>query len=185
MIKISPQHRLGGYEKTFSGTKLKEEINLNLMSIAAPNADPKPVSKLMQKALKLSWPEIGTTNSSAKPKISFLGLQNDMIFAAFNSASDADKLAKIFNGKAYMTNQSDAWIGLSLSGPLARAALERISQLDLHPDSFAQGAVARTAMEHLGVIIWRTGKDAFTLISATSSAESFLHAIEESLDNVS
>jgi sarcosine oxidase subunit gamma len=42
----------------------------------------------------------------------------------------------------------------------------------------------RTVMEHLGVLILRTGDDAFMLLSASSSAKSFLHALETSVANV-
>ena len=43
---------------------------------------------------------------------------------------------------------------------------------------------ARTVMEHLGVLILRTGEDDYLLLSASSSAKSFLHAVEVSLTNV-
>ncbi|MYA88775.1 MAG: sarcosine oxidase subunit gamma, partial [Boseongicola sp. SB0662_bin_57] len=37
-----------------------------------------------------------------------------------------------------------------------------------------------TVMEHMGAMAIRTGDDAFLLLSAGSSAESFLHAVETS-----
>ena len=40
-------------------------------------------------------------------------------------------------------------------------------------------------MEHLGTIIIRTEQDTFLLLSASSSAGSFLHAVETSIRNVS
>jgi sarcosine oxidase subunit gamma len=39
-------------------------------------------------------------------------------------------------------------------------------------------------MEHLGTIVLRDGTDSFLLLSAHSSAESFLHAVETSIRNV-
>ncbi|MDX1786447.1 MAG: sarcosine oxidase subunit gamma, partial [Roseovarius sp.] len=70
-----------------------------------------------------------------------------------------------------------------ISGPGSLAALERICMLDLHPDAFKVNAVARTVMEHMGAIIARTGEDTYLLLSASSSAKSFLHAIELSIEN--
>jgi sarcosine oxidase subunit gamma len=39
-------------------------------------------------------------------------------------------------------------------------------------------------MEHLGVLILRSGDDEYLLLSASSSARSFLHAVETSLRNI-
>jgi len=107
-------------------------------------------------------------------------------FAIFTRATpDAEPhVQSLLKGAAYTTDQTDVWTGLMLDGLLARTALERICPIDLHPDAFAEGAAARTVMEHLGVLIIRTGPDAYLLLSASSSAGSFLHAVETSLVNV-
>ena len=76
------------------------------------------------------------------------------------------------------------WVMLEISGPKSREALARLCTLDLHADTFAEGEVARTMMEHLGVIILRNAPDSFILLSARSSAKSFLHAVETSIDNI-
>ena len=82
---------------------------------------------------------------------------------------------------AALTDQSDAWVVLEVSGPDCRLALERICPIDLHPDAFAVNAVARTVMEHMSAIIWRKGENEFRLCSARSSAGSFVHAVENSI----
>ena len=63
-----------------------------------------------------------------------------------------------------------------------REALERICPLDLHPDAFGVDHAARTVMEHLGVLIIRTGEEAYLLLSASSSAGSFQHALHLSME---
>ena len=73
---------------------------------------------------------------------------------------------------------------LRLRGEKAREALERICLLDLDESAFQVGDAARTAMEHLGTVILREGSDCFLLMSAGSSAKSFLHAVETSVRNV-
>ena len=72
-----------------------------------------------------------------------------------------------------------------MSGTGVRVALERICPLDLDDQAFPEGRVARTAMEHLSVIILRDGPDSFLLMSPRSSARSFRHAVELSVENVS
>ena len=51
-------------------------------------------------------------------------------------------------------------------------------------EAFGDGRVARTVMEHLGVIIHRESDGTYLLMSASSSAESFLHAVETSIKYV-
>jgi sarcosine oxidase subunit gamma len=70
---------------------------------------------------------------------------------------------------------------LAIKGEGVYAALERICQLDVSEKTFPVGSVARTQMEHLGVIIIKQENDSFMLMSAASSAENFLHAVVTSV----
>ena len=77
--------------------------------------------------------------------------------------------------------ETDAWVVLQISGPDVRAVLERLCPLDLHDATCPIDSAQRTVMEHMGAIIIRTAPDRFLLLSASSSAKSFLHAVETSL----
>ena len=70
-----------------------------------------------------------------------------------------------------------------ISGKGVRRALERICSLNLGPTVFEIDAAARTSMEYLGTIIIRNDEDSFLLMSASSSANSFLNAVEKSIEN--
>ena len=83
-----------------------------------------------------------------------------------------------------MTIQTDAWVILRISGPLALKALERICPINLEPDVFLENDIARTIMEHLGSIVICEKVGSYLVMSASSSAKSFLHALETSLQNV-
>ena len=117
-----------------------------------------------------------------------LGMQPDQVFILFESP-DPDQavltVAGALGSAAYVTDQSDSWAMLRMSGTGVRVALERICPLDLDDQAFPEGRVARTAMEHLSVIILRDGADSFLLMSPRSSARSFRHAVELSVENVS
>ena len=86
---------------------------------------------------------------------------------------------------AYLTDQSDSFAIVRIKGARSRDALERICPIDLHLDEFSVGTVTRTLMEHLGVIILREDEDAFMLMSARSSARTFWHAVQTSIQNIS
>ena len=82
------------------------------------------------------------------------------------------------DGKGYTTDQTDAWVVLEISGPDTMAAMERLCPLDLA--SFETGTSGRTVMEHMGAFVVKIEDNRFWLMSASSSAASFLHAVETS-----
>ena len=115
-----------------------------------------------------------------------MGLQPGQVFALF--AYDGDtavaEIAQALGENGYYSDQSDSWAMLRLSGSAAVGALARICPLDLDASVFPDGTVTRTVMEHMGVIVLREGTDSFLLMAARSSAANFLHAVEQSVRNV-
>ena len=97
-------------------------------------------------------------------------------------ATASDLLGKMISNRVAMTDQSDAWVTLELTGPLIRLTLERICPIDCSSTAMPIGTTARTMIGHLGTIISRrpdddNGNPCFWLMSARSSAASFLHFI--------
>lgn len=171
---------------SFDGVTLKEVADFGLVSIAAPIGGEKKLIQAVKKSYGCDLPAVGSSDVSKNSELRMLGLQPGQWFAFFPHAGD-DALSSVsekLGMGGYYTDQSDSWAVLEISGERAREALERICPLDLHPTAFPKGAVSRTVMEHLGVINLRTGEDTFTLMSARSSAQSFLHAVETSIRNV-
>lgn len=159
MLKASSP--LDGFHIEIAGTSLSEITDLQITSAAARD-------------VPQAWPEPGYSNDASGSRIIRLAIDQAFILGTFDP---------VFHGNAVTTDQSDSWAALRLRGPLARAALERICMIDLHPAAFGQDRVARTLMEHLNVIIICTNIDDYLLLSARSSAVSFLHAVETSLTN--
>lgn len=177
---------LGGFQKQFDETVLTEVLGQALVSIAVPLGGAAALQEAMTSAYGASPPACGNSIRSKDGTVHFLGMQPDQFFALFDfEGNDAVGAVAGFLGEAgYYTDQSDSWAMLRLSGPHARDALERICPLDLAPGEFPPGQVARTVMEHLGAIILYEDEDNFFLMSPRSSAASFLHAVETSIENV-
>ena len=137
-------------------------------------------------ALKKGWglSRPSPTLGMAKGDTRAISMAADQLFLIFPhrspnaSAEVQDKLA----GAGYTTDQTDGWVILEITGPDTLAALERLCPLDLA--AFPDNATARTMTEHLGATIIRLQSDRFLLLSARSSAASFLHAVETSYRNV-
>jgi sarcosine oxidase subunit gamma len=164
--------------------RLREIHDLDLCALAIPHKGASKLKAAIKAGFDLSMPT--PVKSTADAKTRLLMTQPDQIFAMTPRSKHAEtSVHKAIGDTAYITDQTDAWVVLELSGPTSRTALERICQLDLHPEAFKQNQVARTTMEHMGSMIIRTDKDTFLLMSGSSSAASFLHAVELSAQHVS
>lgn len=82
---------------------------------------------------------------------------------------------------AYTTDQTDGWVAFALDGPGARAALARLTPLDLRPDVFAEGATARSLLQHAPLSLTRTGPEAYLLLTFRSMAGTAAHELARAL----
>jgi heterotetrameric sarcosine oxidase gamma subunit len=183
---LEPASALDEYKQQFDGTELRELVDIGKISIAIPLKGEQEVEKALANLFGVAIPAVGNSVLSDDKTARVIRLGNDQLFVLlFNGQPDPRSvLAEKFDDVAYLTDQSDSWVALEIQGAKARQALERICMVDLHPDVFLQNHIARTLMEHLGVLIIRNGDDSYVLMSASSSAKSFLHAITTSIRNV-
>lgn len=184
---LTAQPALGGYDRTFGSTRLAECTDLAAVSITVPLGGDMEFESALASAYGISRPEPGMSVLARDGETRLLALGVDQFFALFSHATpDALQIVgSALEDAAYLTDQTDNWVFLELTGPRARPALERICPIDLHPTSFSVGSAARTVMEHLGALVVRMDDESYLLASASSSAGSFLHAIETSIENVS
>jgi sarcosine oxidase subunit gamma len=75
----------------------------------------------------------------------------------------------------YITDQSDSWAIVALKGDNALRVMERLCPLDLA--RWPIGAAARSMLEHLAVIVVKSGDTEFELLSPRSTALDFWHAL--------
>lgn len=60
---------------------------------------------------------------------------------------------------------------LELSGPAARATLEKGCPVDLHPRSFGPGTAVATTVGPVPVLLWQTGETTYRLLPRSSFAD--------------
>jgi len=177
---------LAGYNRQSGDISLRAPSGLSIVSVSLPLDGDSEADKAIEAAFGAALPDPGKS-VCAKDGARLIRLGQDQAFIIFHhTAPDAERVvARMLDSKAYTTDQTDVWVCLEIDGTNSRRALERICPIDLHPDAFAQNDAARTVMEHLGALVVRTGANGFLLLSASSSAGSFLHAVETSVKNVS
>ena len=188
------QSPLGGYEMITSGASLIEVTGLSKVSVA-PFAGSQAVFQTAMAKLfetgKNDSPKPSATmalNQSGKQNCILMPSAQNQWFLCFDDdGTNPIDAAKTLMGKSLskqmaMTDQSDSWVILALFGPQSGQTLSRICPIDCGVSAMPIGTTARTSMEHLGAIITRRPDEGdhqpcFWLLSARSSAASFLHAI--------
>jgi sarcosine oxidase subunit gamma len=191
---LTAQSPLGGYETIVDGTSLIEVTGLSMVSVAplagSQAAFQTAIAKLF-KTGRSDSPKPSATmalDRSGKQRCILMPSAQNQSFLCFdNDGTNPIDAAKALLGKSLskqiaMTDQSDSWVVLALSGPQSRQTLARICPIDCSASAMPIGTTARTSMEHLGAIITRRPDEGnhqpcFWLLSARSSAASFLHAI--------
>lgn len=84
------------------------------------------------------------------------------------------------NLPAAVTDQSDAWVTLDLAGAEARAVLARLVPLDLR--RAAPGQAARSALNHMPLILMVEGEAAFRLMTFRSMARTAWHELVTAME---
>lgn len=82
---------------------------------------------------------------------------------------------------AALTDQSDGWAGLRLSGPAAADVLARLVPLDLSPRVFPTCAAARSLLGHMALVLMRPEPEVFDLLVFRSMARTAVHELETAM----
>jgi heterotetrameric sarcosine oxidase gamma subunit len=85
---------------------------------------------------------------------------------------------------AAVTDQSDGWAVLSVSGLAAVEVLARLVPLDLRLAAFPVGRVARSGLNHMNAVILRTGDYAVEVMVFRSMARTAWHELETTMHMV-
>lgn len=179
MKSLAPQNRLPDDALEMSGGVLKIIQNKEILSINFPLSSEGKITKLLKAS-------VAPGKSANFGKHHLLWTEVGQFFCYGDKAPLGEAaLAKRVGGAGYVTDLSDGWVAVQLSGAQAQNMLDQITLPDLSNEAFAIGDVTSTLMTHLRVIIWRNSDTSFTLLSAASSASSFLHALSEELQTAS
>lgn len=158
---------------TASGTTLAEADPGTVTSVALlPGA-----GKLAAKGLKtlgLTFPEANRFSTKNGATLVWTGREQAFLIGIDAPAIDG----------AALTDQSGGWATLTLTGPLAEAALSRHVALDLRLSAFPVGTAWRAGLYHMNAILLRTAPDQITIMVFRSMARTAWHEIEVALRTV-
>jgi heterotetrameric sarcosine oxidase gamma subunit len=93
----------------------------------------------------------------------------------------SDELQRELADTAAVSDQSDGYAVMRLSGDKVRATFEKGLGVDLHPRAFRPGDAAVTACAHIGVILWQLDETpTYEIAVFRSLAAAFWHWLSES-----
>lgn len=173
MVKLMARSPLDGLDETLGTTRLREVTVGPITSIAPGPGGEEALDKALLTAHGLGFPAPGDTLAAGDARIIWSGPGQAFLLGV---APD-DALA----GLAAMTEQSDGWAAMELSGAEAAAVLARLVAVDLRDSHFAVGATARCTLVHMNCSLTRLEDGAWLILvfrsMALSAAEEIRHAM--------
>jgi len=85
---------------------------------------------------------------------------------------------------AAITDQSDAWVWVHLSGVDARAVLARLTPLDLRDHAMPVDGTARSTINHMQAIVIRPAAEAYEIAVFRSMAGTLVHELQVAMTGV-
>jgi len=150
------------------GTVTLAEVEVGpITSLAVFPGGAKAVAKGL-KTLGLAMPEPNTFAEKKGVRIVWSGRDQAFLIGAE---------PPVLEGAA-LTDQSDGWAVLSVSGAAAVEVLARLVPVDLRLVAFPVGRAIRTQLNHMNVVILRVGDHAFEILVFRSMARTAWHELE-------
>ncbi len=173
MPELIAKSALEGRSST-SGTVTLAEVAVGpITSIAVFPGGAKAVAKGL-KTLGLAMPEPNSFAEKKGARIVWTGRDQAFLIGV---------APPVLEGAA-VTDQSDGWAVLSVSGAGVADVLARWVPIDLRLAAFPVGRAVRTQLNHMNVVILRVGDHAFEVMVFRSMARTAWHEVETAMHMV-
>lgn len=147
-----------------------------LTSLAPYKGKTDALSAVLKSKHGISFPMANRAETTGGGRILWFGHNMALLMGPVPDAALSEHAA--------LTDQSDAWTCLQLSGAGAEAVLARLAPVDLRLVNFPVGATARTLLEHVNASVTREAEDCFLILVFRSMTGTVIHEIERAMENV-
>lgn len=144
----------------------------NILSVAPFKGQGMAVGEAMKVAIKINLPPVGSVTSRNGIRVMWSGQGQWFVVGEF----DLGWLSDALHTNAAVTDQSDAWIALTLAGKDAGEVMSRLCSLDL--SELAQGQTARAEFAHMMSCITPT-LDGFEIMIMRSFSKTAVQHIQK------
>jgi sarcosine oxidase, subunit gamma len=122
-------------------------------------------------------PGSGDVRTSGDTAVLWLGPTEFLVVAPAEDHESPDRsliqelLAALADGEGQVVDLSANRTTFELSGPRARAVLEKGCSLDLHPRTFRPGTALSTEIGNIPAILWKTADETYRIFPRASFAD--------------
>jgi sarcosine oxidase subunit gamma len=141
-----------------------------ITSVAPFKGQQKTVSAALKDALGFGLPAVGRTVGKSDVRLMWAG--QGLTFVMNAPVPDLARLAAV-------TDQSDGWAAVSISGAGVEDVLARLMPLDLRSATFKTGHTARTMVAHMTASVTRTSAQTFELMVMRSMVVTLMHDLDD------
>lgn len=150
------------------GVVTAEEVEAGpLTALAAFKGQADALKDALDAAHGVGWPAPGHSTVQGTARIMWFGHAHALLMGVTPDPGLA--------AHAALTDQSDAWAVVRLSGDGARDVLARLTPLDLRDAVFPTGACARSDLAHMQAAVLRTGDQVWQVMVFRSMAATLVH----------
>lgn len=167
MVKLIAETPLAGHLPLVVGSLRLFEVSYDCIQGVAPfKGQEQSVRQVIKSSLKAELP---LPNRVIGP-VHWVGPGQYLILGDW--VSDLD-------GKAAVTDQSDAWAIMAVQGADVEAVLARLIPIDLRFPIFSQGQTARTLVGHMTASVTRVSADRIDVMVMRSMAGTLAHEVSK------
>ena len=187
-IALTPQSAFAGPPVTAPGGRgvlVSDRDGLGLATVLVRKGQGDALRARLQGHFGMELPD--GPRRAAAGDVAFAGTARGAWLATCENGANsfAASLREALRDVASVSDQSDGYAVLRLTGQKVHEALAKLLPIDLHPRVFRPGDVATTIAAHMGVTFWRLddgadGAPVFEIVAFRSLAKSLWHAINES-----
>ncbi|TNF58492.1 MAG: sarcosine oxidase subunit gamma [Rhodobacteraceae bacterium] len=160
--------------KTIGSLTLSEAAPEAITSVTPFRGQEAAVSEALKAQIGAAWPAPNRMTGRAGARVVFSGRGQAFVLGP--------RIAPIAG--AALSDQTDAWASVELSGTGAADALARLVPIDLRPGVFRQGHCARTLIFHMPGLVMHTGQDRYGLMVFRSMARTLVHDLESAMEAI-
>lgn len=158
-----------------AGSRLGE-VEAGQMTSIAPFDGKQKAATTALKELGLKFPGPNKVAVKGKTRLVWWGRGQAMLMGV--------EVPKALAGIAALSNQSDGWAVMELSGAQSEAVLARLAPIDLREAVFPKNTVARTMLGHMTATIVRVSDESFEIAIMRSFARTAVHEISVAMKSV-
>ena len=158
------------------GTVYVEEVETSLFLVGPFDKKLKQAAAVLVTQMGLEWP---TAHVMKRTGVAY-ALWFDHAHIALMGVEPSAKLLQY----AAVTDVSDGWCIVDISGPEVRDVLARVTPLDMRSKSFKTGMTQRSMLMHMQASISCLGKSHFRVMVFRSMALTVVHDLAVAMESV-